>query len=228
MQDGEAVPAVLHRADRLRELRRQREDREAVRARESALPDDDERALRRLCSFSAKPCWPDSEFGEGLGAGAEIIVGIGQVDVLADHADRAVAPTRQRLRMRTLSTGGLDARVRADDQDRVRLLDAGDRRVEQVGAAAMRRVQLGAVLPGSRCWRRRAPHQQLQREHFLDRREIARNRADPVRLRALHALAAMAANASRQVAGRSRPSTRTKGRSRRCGAGRPRRGGSCR
>ena len=88
--------------------------------------DDDQRALGRLQRLGeAVPA--GGELGQGLGAGAEIVVGVGQVDRLADQADRQRrhAPA---LADAHVEEGGLEARVGADDQDRVRLLDAGDGR----------------------------------------------------------------------------------------------------
>ena len=49
MQDREAVPAVAETAEPLRGLSGERERRLAVVARQSALPDDDEQLLSRLC-----------------------------------------------------------------------------------------------------------------------------------------------------------------------------------
>ena len=51
VQDREAVPAILHRADVASELRRGREHREAVGTGERALPHDDQRTLGGLRAF---------------------------------------------------------------------------------------------------------------------------------------------------------------------------------
>jgi hypothetical protein len=105
--------------------------------------------------------------------------------------------------MRALRTAGLPARVRAHDQERVGLLDAGDGRIENVGGAtgfgvegiaALDREVDGAVLP----------QQLLQREHLLT---AARSPAiAPIRLPSLRAIfAAIASNASNHDAGESWP-----------------------
>ena len=56
----------------------------------------------------------------------------------------------------------LPARIGADQQERVRLFDAGDRGVEQIGRRGRR---AGRRPGGSRCCASRAPHQVLQRHH---------------------------------------------------------------
>ena len=115
---------------------------------------------------------------------------------------------RQRLRMRALRIGASRRGFGADDQDRVGLLDAGDGRVEQIGGAAEPGRQRRAVLPAIDVRRAERTPSALQREHLLDGREIARDGADALRARRLSRLAAMAAKASAQVAGRSRPFSR--------------------
>ena len=110
--------------------------------------------------------------------------------------------------MRALSTGRLAARVRADDQQRVGALDAGDGGVEQIGRPAPVRIERRAVLAGIEVLAAEPRHQVLQREHLLDRGEVAGDGADPVGLAAF-TLAAIAANACGQDAGCSRPFSRT-------------------
>ena len=111
---------------------------------------------------------PAAKLGERVRAGAEIVVGVGQVDRVRRSSadlDVAVAPA--------LADAGIEhrrlvARVGADDQDRVGLLDAGDGRVEEVARAAARRIELARRPGGSRYSASRAPHQSLEREHVLD------------------------------------------------------------
>ena len=61
----------------------------------------------------------------------------------------------------------------------------GDRRIENIAGAAEFRIELRAVLAAIERRDAEALHQQLQREDFLRRREIADNSADarrPARL----------------------------------------------
>ena len=124
------------------------------------------------------------DFGERLRAGAEIAVGIGQVGLLADQADREIAHAPALADAR-VEHRCFAARIRADDQQRVGLLDARDGGVEQVGRPAPLRVERGAVLPAIEIDDAEPSHQVLQREDLLDRREIADDRADALRRRRL-------------------------------------------
>ena len=69
---------------------------------ERAGADDDQRLLGALQRLGEAVLW--REIGERLGAGAEIVVGVGQVGLLADQRRSGNCPARQRLRMRALST----------------------------------------------------------------------------------------------------------------------------
>ena len=118
------------------------------------------------------------EIAERVRARAEIIVAVGQIGLGADHADLelAAAPALADARV---ENGRFLARVRAHDQQRVRLLDAGDGRIENVGGAAGLGIEGVAAL--HREIDRAALRQQiLQREHLLDRGEIAGDGADPL------------------------------------------------
>jgi hypothetical protein len=64
---------------------------------------------------------------------------IGQIDALADQADREM-PHAPALADARVEDRGLVARIGADDQRGVRLLDAGDGRVEDIERAAPARV----------------------------------------------------------------------------------------
>ena len=75
--------------------------------------------------------------------------------------------------------GGLMARVRAHDQQRVGLVDSGDAGIEDVGRAAGLGIEGLAAL--DREIDRAAPCQQvLEREHLLDRGKISGDGADPL------------------------------------------------
>jgi hypothetical protein len=149
-----------------------------------ALPNRDERPLGVAQRFrEADPV--GDELAQGLGAGAEMLVRVGQIDPLADQADRQGrgAPT---LADAHVEKRGFGARVRADEEHRVRLLDPGDRRVEDVGGAPVGRRQNGAVLPPIEVRRAEALHQQLEGVKLLHRREVAGDRPDARRIGPLH------------------------------------------
>src|ERR1043166_8323099 len=112
------------------------------------------------------------KLGQRLGAGAELIIRIREIDALADDADReaahAPALADARVEPRRLAT-----RVGPDDQQRVGVLDPGNRRVEQIGRAAPSRIERAAVLARVDVLHAEPLHQHFQREYFLDRRKIA-------------------------------------------------------
>src|SRR6478609_2099425 len=115
---------------------------------------------------------------ERIGTGAEMIVRIGQIGLGADHADLELAGAPALADARVEDSGFL-ARVRTHDQKYVRLLDPGDRWIEDPGRpprigvegiAALHR-QVGGAAFGQ---------QLLQRKHLFDRGDVARYRADPL------------------------------------------------
>ena len=99
-------------------------------------------------SVSAKACLPAAEIGQRLRARAEIVVGIGQIGLLADQRDRELAGAPALADAR-IEHRRFAARIGADDQQRVGLLDAGDGGVEQIARPAPRRIERRAVLPAS-------------------------------------------------------------------------------
>ncbi len=106
MEDIEAVPVLADGADRLRDLRGERENRGAVGAIERTLADDDHRALGL-----GKPLL--EHLREGFRTGSEIVVRIGEIRSLSDHTD-ANAALRVALADPRIENGRLDARVGAD------------------------------------------------------------------------------------------------------------------
>ena len=118
------------------------------------------------------------EFAERIGARAEIVIRVGEIGPDADQTDLelAAAPALADARV---ENGGLPARVRAHDQERVGLLDAGDGRIENVGGAAGFGVE-GIAALDRKVYGAVPPLQLLQREHLLHRGEIARDGADPL------------------------------------------------
>ena len=177
MQHGEAVPAVVA-GGAGRDLRGKRQHLGPVRPRDGALADDDQRPLA-LRQAPWRSHLPAAKLGQRLRAGAEVLVGIGEVGRLADEADPdvALAPA--------LADAGIEhrrfvARVGADDEDRVGLLDAGDGRVEDVGGAAERRHELAALAAAIEILHAERRHQ-LAGARRSPRRRRGRRRSAPIR-----------------------------------------------
>ena len=85
------------------------------------------------------------ERGKRFRPGAEVIALVGQVGLFAEDA-RQHAALQPALADARVEHRRFAARIRADDEDRVRLVDARDRRIEQIGRAAEFRMQLRTVL----------------------------------------------------------------------------------
>ena len=83
------------------------------------------------------------------------------------------------------------------EQNGVGVLDAFDGGVEQIGGAAERRVELGAVLPAIDIGRAELLGEELQREHLFGRGKIAGDGGE--------AFAVETRAASRRWRGRPRP-----------------------
>ena len=151
----------------------------------------------------AKSPSPAASCASDLRPGAEIVDRIGQVDLLADQADphAALAPAAPNARVEHRR---LAARIRADEQDDVGVVDAGDGRVEDVARPAALRVELGAVLAAIEMRRAEGLHQRLQREHLLDARQGRRRWPRSASPNSPRSFAAIAAKASLHVAGSSR------------------------
>ena len=118
------------------------------------------------------------EITERLRARAEIVVAVGEIGLGADHADLELARAPA-LADAGVENGGFLARVRAHDQQRVGLLDAGDAGIEDIGGAAGLGVE-GVAALGGKIGRAAFRQQFLQREHLFDRGEIAGDGADPL------------------------------------------------
>ena len=132
MKNAEAVPLrsdelLLVRVD---ELGKSIVDRGAVGVLGEGAADDDQRTLRvlELLSELALAC---HEVCDRFRVVSEVVIAICGVDALADHAhlESGVQPgfADPRVENRRLVSW-----VRAHQKDRVRLLDAGDSRVEEV------------------------------------------------------------------------------------------------
>ena len=173
VQHIEAVPPILHHAKRQRRLRRERENGAAIGPREGPGSKNEHRldfVRRRMVG----------EGGERFRPGAEVVVFVGEVGHFADEPGQHAAPepalTNARVEHRRFV-----ARIRTDDEDRVGLVDSRDRRIEDVGRAAEFRMELRTILATVDVGRAEPGEQRLQREHFLDRRQIADDCADPGR-----------------------------------------------
>ena len=128
VQHVERVPAggVLALDGAERDARRHAEDRRAVGARGDAGADDDQRPLRALQRLGERVL-AVGQLAQRLRAGAHVLIGVGELRRLADDADleAALAPALQDARVEHRR---LEARIGADEQDRVGLVDAGDGR----------------------------------------------------------------------------------------------------
>ena len=117
------------------------------------------------------------DLGERLGARAEIVIGISEIDLGADQADGNF-----RLGLTgPLENAGVEhrrfeARIGADQQNCIGLVDTFDGRVEQIDRAALRRIEFRAVLAAIDIGRAERVGEQLQREHLLGGGEVAGNR----------------------------------------------------
>ena len=163
VQHAEARTAFRDRADLLRQR-----GGGGHHAGGDVRADDDERGLRLLEHVEEAVLAP-RQGGQRLGAGAEIVARVGQVDLLADHAhrQRRHAPA---LADAHVQHGRFGARVGADDQDRVRGLDARNGRVEQVRGAPQRRIEPGLRLAAIEVRGAQRAHQLAQGKDLLDAR----------------------------------------------------------
>src|SRR6516162_7530466 len=113
-----------------------------------------------------------SECGKGFWPGAEVIIFVSEVALLADEP-RQHASAEPALADARVEHCSFVARIRADDEDCVRPVNANDRRIEEVGPSAEFRMELRTVLATINVGRAELSEQHLQRKHFLDRRQIA-------------------------------------------------------
>ena len=110
------------------------------------------------------------DLGQGLGPRAEIVVSVSEIHILADQPDRdASLGLARALEDAGVEHRRLVARIGADEQEGVGLVDAGDGRIEQIARAAERGIELGAVLAAIDIGRAELGGEQLQRKHLLGR-----------------------------------------------------------
>ncbi len=135
--------------------------------------------LQRLAEFAAR------QIGQGFRPGAEIVVFVGEIGLLADDANRE-SPGAPALADAGIEHRRFAARIGADDQQSVGALDAGNGRIEQVACPAPCRLKHRAVLARVDIGAAKSRHQILEREQVFDRREIAGDGADALAVRRLH------------------------------------------
>ena len=202
MQHAEAVPAVLDGAE-LDARPWRRAPRPPRRPAAPARP-----APTMISGRSAflqhlgEACLAGGELGQRLRAGAEIVVGVGQIGLLADQRRSGNCPARQRLRMRALSTGasrrGLEPTISSASACSMPAMVG----VEQVARAAACADRAPRRPGGSRC--SATPSRVIRSLSANISSTAARSPAiAPMRVGrcGLRPCAAIAANASRQVAG---------------------------
>ena len=132
VQNIEAVPAVLDDAERGRRFRDHRQHRRAVRPIQRALADDE----HRLFFFRRRVF---DKLRQTLRPGAEVIIVISKVGLLADQAEQHIA-LEETLADAGVEHGCFAPRIDADQHDGVGVVDAGDGRIEQIAGAAEYRM----------------------------------------------------------------------------------------
>ena len=175
VQHVEAVPGDcrLDRAHRNRGLGGKRQHRCAIGPRQRRLTQDQHRPLNAFEPFH-EGMRAVGDLGERLGAGAEIIVGIGQVGILTDEPNGYFALSlTPALKDARIQHGRLMARIGADEKDRIGLVDAGDGGVEEIGRPSKRGIECRAILAAIDIRRAELLGEQLQREHLLRGGQIA-------------------------------------------------------
>ena len=203
VDDVEAVPAVLDEAERLD----QRQRRAEAAGRERARADDHRRPLGRGERLGHRLGQLAEQFevvAEPFGVEREIDLGPDGEDLAALARDLAQAGVDQRR---------FPARVGADQQHRIGMLDAGDGRVER-DRGQVRHVVVEAGLPAFEQRRALLAQQRLGGD-TSSRRRAGRRRWRRRSIPAAFSFLANRSSASLQLASRSLPFSRTHGRSRR-------------
>ena len=175
MEDVEAVPAFLHQPGRLGQLAGEMEHGGAVGACQRALAQDQHRALGLLQNLEEGMAALGQRL-QRLRPLAQMLVFIGQVELLADdgHLEAALMAA---LQDPGVHERGFPARIAADDQAGIGLLDAGDGGVEEI-AGPVARIERGAILAAVDIGRAEGGHEPLEGEHRLGIDEVARQGRD--------------------------------------------------
>ena len=113
----------------------------------------------RRCGFG--------EACESFGPCAVVLVIVCQIGALADdpNLDGGAQPTLADTRVKDRR---FHPRIGTDDRDPVGLVDARDRRVEDVGRPPQRRIEFRPVLTAIHVDGAERRHERFQREHVLD------------------------------------------------------------
>jgi hypothetical protein len=186
VEHGKAVPAVLDDADVAGEAGGGAEHRAAIWLRIGAGSDDHERPFGLAEQLDERQT-AGLKLGQGVGAVPEMSIGIGEVGALPDHPDRHAAGAEGATNA-GIEHGGLAPRIGADDQDGVGPVDAGDGGIEQIAGPTAEAAERGMGFAAVEVRHAEALQQQLEREHLLERGEIADQRRLPHRVGALDAL----------------------------------------
>ena len=174
MQDVEAVPALGDDADLLRQRAERVEHRRPIVARQRSAADDDRRPLGLRQRIHSR-LW---QFAQRLRTRAEVAVFIGQIGLFADQSDLGLAG-QPRLAQAGVQQRRLGARIGADDQHGVGVLDPRQTRVEQ--PALPRTVTQGrTVLAAVGVGRAQGAEQVQRRLHRFRVLQVAGDDADPV------------------------------------------------
>src|SRR5262249_53942560 len=168
------VPGAFAAA--LRSARGERSDCRTVRARQSSYADDHQRAVG-LLEHRAERMRACCNVGEGLRAGAEVLIRISEVGALADQTDRKAAPAPALADTR-VEHSRFPARIRAGDEQCVGLFDSGNCGIEEISRPAPARIERRAVLPAIEVGATEPRQQLLEREDLLDCGKIAGDRAN--------------------------------------------------
>src|SRR5262245_13229789 len=83
---------------------------------------------------------------ESVRTGTRIVVVVSEIDLLADDTEREL-PHTPTLADSGIEDRGVLARIGADDHDRVGIIDASNRRIEEIAGAAELGMQYAAILP---------------------------------------------------------------------------------
>ena len=177
VQHVEAVPVRTHHAECLGDCSPGAQNASAVGACERTLPQDDHRRLGSAQHLGRGSFATDQRI-QRLAAVAEPFDREGQIGRRADRRDPEAA-AQIALSQPRIDERRFPARIGADEQTGVGLLDAGDRRVEQIAGAAPR-IEPGAVLAAIETRRAEPGQQFFQRVHRLGIAKIAGDRGDPL------------------------------------------------
>ena len=185
MQHVEAVPLFADKAEAIGNFLGKSKDRPAIIAGKRALPDDQHRTLRLFERFG-KRMFTFGQFFKGRRTGAQIVIMIGEIDLLPDQRDREW-PGFPAFADTGIDQGSLMARIAADNQEGISLLNSGNGRVEEITTTAAP-INSSTILTAIDIGRPQRRHQVFERHHAFRTGQIPGNGADfiavqPIQLR---------------------------------------------